>query len=64
MRNHPLPDGNERVALILADVYVDEHGLVLHAPAHEIDRAFRACASREATEDYFVMWFETRVRTP
>jgi death-on-curing protein len=60
MRNHPLPDGNKRVALILMDIYLDENGYELNSTPEEIDRMFRAVASRQNTEDYFVAWLCSR----
>src|SRR5450755_2928904 len=33
MRNHPLPDGNKRVALILMDVYLQSQGFDLPGSA-------------------------------
>jgi death on curing protein len=60
MRNHPLPDGNKRVALILMDIYLEENGYELNSTPEEIDRMFRAVASRQHTEDYFVAWLCSR----
>jgi death on curing protein len=60
IRNHPLPDGNKRVALLLMDLSLEEHGYRLTASPEEIDRAFRALASREMTEDYFTVWLNSR----
>lgn len=55
MRNHPLPDGNKRVALILMDYYLEDQGLRCSATDREIDRVFRAVAASDMTEDYFVV---------
>lgn len=60
MRNHPLPDGNKRVALIMMRVYLAENGWRLTATAQEIDRTFRAVAGRAMTEDYFHVWLISR----
>ena len=60
MRNHPLPDGNKRVALILMDDYLLTNGWRLTATPQEIDRVFRAVAGRRQTEDYFVTWLISR----
>jgi death-on-curing protein len=60
LRNHPLPDGNKRVALLLMDLYLEEHGYQLIATPEEIDQTFRALAAREMTEDYFVVWLHAR----
>jgi death on curing protein len=56
MRNHPLPDGNKRVALILMDLYLEQEGFQLEAAAADLDRTFRGVAAREMTEDDFVIW--------
>jgi death-on-curing protein len=54
VRNHPLPDGNKRVALILMDLYLEEHDHRISATPVEIDRTFRSLAARTMSEDYFV----------
>jgi death-on-curing protein len=59
-RNHALPDGNKRVALILMDDYLRSNGWRLTAKPQEIDRAFRAVAGREQTEEYFIAWVCSR----
>src|ERR1700743_3774185 len=56
MRNHPLPDSNKRVALLMMDFYLEEQGYRLTATPTEIDRAFKAVAAKEMTEDYFLIW--------
>ncbi len=58
MRNHPLPDGNKRVALILTDLYLGEHGYTITASQPELARAFEKVASRAMTEDYFAIWLD------
>jgi death-on-curing protein len=60
IRNHPLPDGNKRVALILMDLYLEENGYKLTASPQEIDQMFRAVAAREHSEDYFMDWLISR----
>lgn len=60
MRNHPLPDGNKRVALILMDLRLQEHDLQLGATPEEIDHIFRAVAGREIEEEYFIAWVQQR----
>ncbi len=58
LRNHPLPDGNKRVALILMDLYLEENGYRLAATPEEIDRTLRSVAARGMTEDYFTIWLD------
>ncbi|HWX87403.1 MAG TPA: Fic family protein [Solirubrobacteraceae bacterium] len=60
MRNHPLPDGNKRVALILMTLYLEQHGHQLTATPQDIDRTFRAVAAKQMTEDYFHIWLRSR----
>jgi death-on-curing protein len=60
MRNHPLPDGNKRVALVLMRMYLREQSWELVATPREIDRTFRAVAARRMTEDYFHVWLISR----
>jgi len=56
MRNHPLPDGNRRVALVMMDMYLEEHGLRLMAASSEIARTLRDVAASRLPEDGFVAW--------
>jgi death-on-curing protein len=56
LRNHPLPDGNKRVALILMVLDLEQHGYRVKATPEEIDRTFRSLAARKTTEDYFTIW--------
>lgn len=58
MRNHPLPDGDKRVALLMMDLYLEQEGFAFEAEPAEIDRTFRAVAGRQMTEEYFVVWLE------
>lgn len=60
MRNHPLPDGNKRVALLMMNIHLEQHGYRLTATPGDIDRTFRAVASKRMTEDYFVIWLKSR----
>ncbi len=61
MRNHPLPDGNRRVALVLMDVYLDEQGLRLNATAEDVDRTFAGVAAGRLSEARFASWLRGRV---
>jgi death-on-curing protein len=56
LRNHPLPDGNKRVALLLMVLDLEAAGYSLQATPQEIDRTFRSLAARQMTEDYFTIW--------
>src|ERR1700723_3368622 len=61
MRNHPLPDGNKRVALILMDVYLQGQGFDFVAEPEETDRIFRSVAASSLTEEDFTDWVRSRV---
>ncbi|HXM86282.1 MAG TPA: Fic family protein [Solirubrobacteraceae bacterium] len=61
MRNHPLPDGNKRVALVLMRIYLLEHGWRLTAAPGDIDRTFRAVAGRQQNEQDFCAWLASHV---
>jgi death-on-curing protein len=63
MRNHPLPDGNRRVALVLMDLYLDEQGLRLSATAEDVDRTFRALAAGRMSEADFTSWLRERAES-
>jgi death-on-curing protein len=62
IRNHPLPDGNKRVAFLLMVEYLEDHGWQLMAGPEEIDRMFRAVAARRHGEDYFIVWLCSRTK--
>lgn len=61
MRNHPLPDGNKRVALIMMDLYLEQSAFRIPAGPTELDRTFRAVAGRTMTEEDFVVWLGSNV---
>ncbi len=58
LRNHPLPDGNRRVALVLMVLNLEENGYYLTATPQEIDRTFRSLAAKRMTEEYFTIWLD------
>lgn len=60
VRNHPLPDGNKRVALLLMDLYLEEHDWRLNCTQSEVAQAVEDLAARKNNEDYFHMWLTTR----
>lgn len=64
MRNHPLPDGNKRVALLLAEVHLAQYDLTINATPEEINRTFRAIAAKQMTEDYFTIWLQAKTMPP
>jgi death-on-curing protein len=61
-RNHALPDGNKRVALVLLDIYLGRVGYRLTASQTDIYRTFLAVAAGEVDEDYFTIWLDSRTQ--
>ena len=55
-RNHPFIDGNKRVALTVAGVFLELNGFRLVAPEHEAVTATVALASGELDESGFAEW--------
>jgi death-on-curing protein len=65
VRNHPLPDGNKRVALIAMLELVARNGGTWSPPPggqEEIAKAIECLAARELSEAQFVAWARRRVR--
>jgi death-on-curing protein len=60
VRNHPLPDGNKRVAFLLMDLYLEANGYRLTCSQAEAATAIEDLAARKNTEDYFHMWLISR----
>ena len=55
-RNHPFVDGNKRVALTLAGVFLELNGPRLVASEAEAGRATLALSTRELDEHGFAKW--------
>ncbi len=60
VRNHPLPDGNRRVALLLMDMYLEEQGFCLRAMPSEIDRILSSLVAGRLSEADFTLWLRAR----
>jgi death-on-curing protein len=56
--NHPFVDGNKRVALTAAAVFLEVNGWELTAPEPEAVVAFTDLAAGELTEDELAHWLE------
>jgi death-on-curing protein len=56
LRNHPFVDGNKRVALTVAGVFLELNGFRLEAPEEEAVRATVALAARDREEAEFATW--------
>ncbi len=60
-RNHPLPDGNKRVALAMTIDFLANNGVDFGAPDPEGDDAtVRAIAAGKLEHDAIVAWIERR----
>jgi death on curing protein len=59
-QSHPFADGNKRVALTVAGVFMELNGLRLEASEQDAANATRALSSREIDEVEFAGWLRTR----
>lgn len=65
VRNHPLPDGNKRVALLMMLDYLETNGVIWEAPGQdEIAETIEKLAAREIAEDDFAAWVIAHTRGP
>ncbi len=67
VRNHPLPDGNKRAALLAAIEFTRRNGMEWHQPPggqDEVATVVRAVAARELSEAALVQWVAERLRGP
>ena len=58
-QNHPFADGNKRVALTVAGVFMELNGFRLEASEQDAANATRALSSREIDELQFAGWLHT-----
>ena len=58
-QNHPFADGNKRVALSVAGVFMELNGFRLEASEQDAAQATRALSSREIDEAEFARWLGT-----
>jgi len=56
LRNHPFVDGNKRVGLLTAYVFLARNGIQLAAPEADAARATLALAAGEMDEKEFAEW--------
>lgn len=62
-RNHPLPDGNKRIALALTILFLERNGERWGEPDHDRDVAMvERIAGGEADRDEIRGWIEDRLR--
>lgn len=68
IKNHPLPDGNKRVAYLCAVEFAERNGWGWEAPAaddpggDETVRTLKAVAAGELSEARFARWVAERVK--
>ena len=55
-RNHPFVDGNKRIALTIAAVFLELNGLTLNAPEAEAVIMYQRLAAGELEEDRLAEW--------
>ncbi len=60
-QNHPFVDGNKRMALIAAAVFLDLNGLWLDARETETFDTFMALAANRLTEAELAAWIEANI---
>lgn len=56
--NHPFIDGNKRVALTVAAIFLEINGYTLNAPEAETVITFELLASGKFTEKQLASWFQ------
>jgi len=64
IRNHPLPDGNKRVALVLTIEFIERNGYQWSPPAggqQEIAQVIEWVADRTMSEEELMEWMRDRV---
>jgi death-on-curing protein len=60
-RNHPLPDGNKRLAWMSMVVFLDLNGAELHVDVDDAVQTMLAVASGEIDEKSLTSWLNMRV---
>ncbi len=61
-KNHPLLDGNKRLAWMAMVVFLDLNGVELHVEDDDAVEAMLSVASGEFDEIWLARWLEMRVR--
>lgn len=61
-RNHPLPDGNKRVAFFLMGVFLESNGSPLHGPLPDVDVPMvERIAAGQADHEEVLAWLSERI---
>jgi death-on-curing protein len=61
-QNHPFHDGNKRVAVMAAYVFLDVNGWDLDVPPSELETITRQVASGDTRKDDLIKWMEQHAR--
>lgn len=61
-QNHPFYDGNKRVAVMAAYVFLDVNGWDLDVPPSELESVTRQVASGETKKDDLIKWMKQYAR--
>lgn len=62
--NHPLPDGNKRVAFLLMARFLDANGIAWGPPDSDMDAGIvERVAAGDATHEEVLAWIERRATT-
>jgi death-on-curing protein len=65
VRNHPLPKGNKRVALISMLEFIERNGMIWVATSQDdMAQTIKWLASGDITESEFIVWVRARVHCP
>ena len=60
--NHPFIDGNERVGVAAAELFIELNGSVLEASDHELVTLTLALAEGKIAVEALAIWFRQRLR--
>ncbi len=61
-RNHPLPDGNKRVAFFLTGLFLEANGSALHGSLPDVDVPMvERIAAGQANHEEIRVWLSVRV---
>jgi death-on-curing protein len=63
LRNHPFVDGNKRTAYLMLETFLELNGAVFPVSDADAVNAILRLAAGESTDDEFIMWVRTNVRT-
>ncbi|MEM9289601.1 MAG: type II toxin-antitoxin system death-on-curing family toxin [Pseudomonadota bacterium] len=58
VRNHAFIDGNKRIGLVVAAVFLEMNGLILQAPEDDATATILSLSAGSLTEEALTTWFE------